>query len=250
MSKIKAIVAYDGSNYAGWQKQINALGIQEIFESALEKIHHEPSEVVASGRTDAKVHAKGQVVHFKGREGISPLQYQKALNGILPLDIRIVRCENADENFHARFSATGKRYRYICSYDSLDPFQFKYKNIVQGRLDVEKIKEAIPYFIGTHDFTSFSSHKIDPRKPRKKTIYQIDFFEDGQDLYFDFIGTGFLRYQVRMMVGALMAVGRHRIEPAAIKNMLEAKDKHACPYNAPPQGLYLMEVYYGEQLSF
>ena len=245
MMLMKAKIAYDGSNYAGWQKQINALGIQEVFEKALEKIHHQPTEVVASGRTDAKVHAMGQVVHFEARSGITCQQYQKALNGILPRDIRVLVCEEAKEGFHARFSATGKRYRYICTTNQNDPFCFPYKSIVYETLDIKPMREASQYLIGSHDFTSFSSHKIDPRKPRVKTIASIEINAHGDDIEFEFIGSGFLRYQVRMMVGALMAVGRHKQEPEALKRMLEAKDKHACPYNAPPQGLYLMEVYYG-----
>lgn len=245
MYVVKAVMAYDGSNYGGWQKQTNATGIQEIVEKALETIHHEKTEVTASGRTDAKVHAYGQVIHFHGRDGIDPQQYQRALNGILPLDIRILSCEKMPDDFHARFSAKGKQYRYVCSYDESDPFIYKYKNVLKGHVDIEAMRTASQYLLGTHDYTSFSSHKIDPRKPRVKTISRITIDEKENDLVFEFTGTGFLRYQIRMMTGALLAVGRGRIAPSAIKEMLEARDKHACPYNAAPQGLYLMEVYYG-----
>lgn len=242
---IKAIIAYDGSNYAGWQKQTNALGIQEVFERALQKIHGEFCEVVASGRTDAKVHARGQVIHFQERPDIHPTQYKRALNGLLPLDIRVQSCVLVDHDFHARFSATRKRYDYICTLNKDDPFSFRYKTVLMQPVDLEKMKKGALLLKGTHDFTSYSSCKIDPRKPRTKTIHSIEIQEKDGDIRFSFVGTGFLRYQVRMMVGTLLALGQSKIEVEDVQKILDRKDKHACRFNAPPQGLYLMEVYYG-----
>lgn len=241
---IKAVVAYDGSNYAGWQKQENALGIQEVMERALYKIHHFPSEVVASGRTDAKVHALGQVIHFYKQENISAEQYRKALNGLLPKDIRILSCTEIADDFHARFSAKSKHYDYICTYKIDDPFAYPYKCFLYKKLDLNQMEKAKQSLLGTHDYTSYSSCKIDSRKPRIKTIHQIDIKENGSDILFSFYGTGFLRYQVRMMVGTLLAVGEGKIPPEKVKEILEAQDKHACRFNAPPQGLYLVEVKY------
>lgn len=242
--KYKAVVAYDGYDYAGWQKQENALGIQTIIEQALQTIHKEPVTITASGRTDAKVHAYGQVFHFEGKDGISCRQYIQACNTLLPEDIRIVRMDACPDSFHARFSAVKKRYDYLCTFDTADPFAYRYKYKLFYPLDVEKMREAAQYLIGTHDFTSYSSSKIEPQKPRVKTIESIELIKEGNDLRMVFIGDGFLRYQVRMMVATLIEVGKGKISPEQVKTILEAKDKEACRFNAPAHGLYLMEVFY------
>lgn len=240
----KCTVAYDGSNYAGWQKQENALGIQSVIEKCLSKIYKSEIEIVASGRTDAKVHALGQVFHFEADSRMGADRIQTALNTLLPKDIRILDVVEEQENFHARFSAISKRYDYICSYEVNNPFVYKYKTILRKRADITRMKEASQYLLGTHDFTSFSSSKIDPRKPRTKTITRIDILEEQEDIRFVFEGSGFLRYQVRMMVASLLVVGQGKIEPIEIKNILEAKNKEACRYNVDGAGLYLMEVRY------
>ena len=241
---IKCTVAYDGWAYAGWQKQENALGIQEIIESALEKIHKKPTSIVASGRTDAKVHALGQVFHFESDGKIEPASYVRALNSLLPLDIRIQSAEKAEDDFHARFSCRSKRYLYIATKNQRDPFACRTKGILYQDLNIEKMIEACHILIGTHDFTTFSSSRIDPRKSRVKTIKMISIEKQDQDYHFLFEGNGFLRYQVRMMTGALIEVGKEAITPQDVQKMLDLKDKEACRYNASPQGLYLMEVCY------
>lgn len=242
--KIKAIVSYDGYGYAGWQKQENALGIQSVIEEVLEKITQQSVDVVASGRTDAGVHALGQVFHFETYKQMSAEQFMYAMNALLPLDIRIVDACVVKDSFHARFDVVSKRYDYFCSYDNKNPFNYRYRNILQKKLDIEKMHVAIPYLLGTHDFTSFSSSRIDPRKPRVKTITRIDIFEENNEIHFVFEGTGFLRYQVRMMVGTLIAVGQKKIEPEKVEWILEQRDKEACRYNAKACGLYLVEVKY------
>lgn len=241
---VKCTVAYDGWAYAGWQKQENALGIQEIIESALEKIHKKPTSIVASGRTDAKVHALGQVFHFESDGKIQPISYVRALNSLLPLDIRIQKAEKAEEDFHARFSCRSKRYLYIATRNQKDPFACRTKGILYQDLNVEQMLDACQFLIGTHDFTTFSSSRIDPRKSRIKTIKMISIEKRGQDYYFSFEGNGFLRYQVRMMTGTLIEVGKQTITPLDVQKMLGLKDKEACRFNASPQGLYLMEVCY------
>lgn len=243
---VKALVSYDGFNYAGWQKQENALGIQQVIEEALYKITKEHVDVVASGRTDAGVHAFGQVFHFETNKNIPAIQYERALNALLPKDIRILKAEEMPDDFHARFSAVGKRYDYYCSYDIKNPFNYKYRNLLTKKLDIEAMKNASKVFLGSHDFTSFASSKIDPRKPRVKTISNIEIIEEGMDVHFIFEGTGFLRYQVRMMTGTLIAVGQHKIGVDDVQRMLDAKDKSACRYNASSCGLYLVEVKYNE----
>ncbi|MDO4467767.1 MAG: tRNA pseudouridine(38-40) synthase TruA [Bacillota bacterium] len=240
----KCIVAYDGSNYAGWQKQENALGIQSVIEKALSRIYKSEIEIVASGRTDAKVHALGQVFHFEADSRMGPERIQTALNTLLPKDIRILSVVEEQEDFHARFSAKSKRYDYVCTYEVNNPFVHKYKTILRTKVNVERMREASTYLLGTHDYTSYSSSKIDPRKPRTKTITRIEIVEEENDIRFIFEGSGFLRYQVRMMVASLLVVGQEKIEAIEIKNMLEAKNKDACRYNVDGAGLYLVEVRY------
>ena len=240
----KVILAYDGSNYAGWQKQENALGIQEVIEKALTTIHKKETFITASGRTDAKVHALGQVFHFEADKKIGPDRYKMALNALLPEDIRILKVSMEADDFHARFSAKSKRYDYICTYEKENPFVYKYKEILNHTLNIEAMRKASEYLVGTHDFTSFSSSKIDPRKPRIKTITRIDIFEENQDIRFIYEGTGFLRYQVRMMTETLIMVGSNKIEIEEVKRILDKTDKSACRYNASPNGLYLVHVNY------
>lgn len=238
---IKAVVSYDGTAYQGWQKQENALGIQTVIENALEKIHGGRTPIVASGRTDAGVHARGQVFHFQGRKDIN---YVLALNAILPDDIRILETRAADDDFHARFSAVSKRYDYWMSVAPPDPFTYKYKWYRWKRPDIEAMRQGAEYLLGTHDFTSFSNCHIEPEKSRIKTITRIDILEHGDDIQLIFEGSSFLRYQVRMMTGVLDAVGQGKVRPEEVKKMLEACGPHAVKYNAPARGLFLMEVCY------
>ena len=242
--RMKATVAYDGYEYAGWQKQDNALGIQSVIEKALSTIHKEPVSITASGRTDAKVHAYGQVFHFEGIENMNGHQYVQALNTLLDPSIRIVDVVAVSDQFHARFSAIYKRYDYICTFDQDDPFAYRRKHRLFKPLNVENMKEGAQYLLGTHDFTSFCSSKIEPEKPKTKTITNISLIEEGKDLRMVFEGNGFLRYQVRMMAATLIEVGRGKIPPEKVKEILELKHKEACRYNAPAHALYLVEVGY------
>lgn len=237
-------VAYDGWNYAGWQKQNNALGIQSVIENALEKIQKRPTSIVASGRTDAGVHALGQVFHFESDGKINPNAYVRALNSLLPLDIRVQNAHVESNDFHARFSCVSKEYLYIATKDILDPFAPRYKGLIYQDLDIDQMLEASSYLIGKHDFTSFSSSRIDSRKSRIKTIRKICIEKKGEDVRFTFVGNGFLRYQVRMMVGTLIEVGKKTIQPIRVKEMLNARDKEICRYNASAHGLYLVQVRY------
>jgi tRNA pseudouridine38-40 synthase len=242
--RFKAVCAYDGSGFAGFQKQKNGLGIQSVLENALEKIVKKPVPVTASGRTDAGVHALGQVFHFDGPESISEFGYYQALNTLLPKTVRIKSVERVPDDFHARFSAKKKIYEYVISYDTQNPFIYPYMTVLRRKLDVQAMKEVSKVFLGEHDFTSFTHAKIEPGKNRVKNIESIEFFEEGKQLTIRFCANGFLRYQVRMMSAALMEAGKHKTDAKTVKKMLEAKDKEACRWNAPAQGLYLKEVVY------
>lgn len=245
--RLKATVSYDGSGYAGWQRQDNALGIESIIMDVMERIHHHPVEITGSGRTDAGVHAIAQVFHFDSELKMSKEQWLRAMNALLPADIRMQDVEKVREDFHARFDAISKRYDYYLSYDVDNPFLQRYRAFYRGRLNIERMKECAALFVGTHDFTSFTSSRIDPRKSRVRTITMCTIEETADGLHFRLEGNSFLRYMVRMIVGTLIEAGRDRLSVQEVKAMLEAKDKEACRYKAPSSGLYLVEVRYLEE---
>lgn len=245
MIRKKVILRYDGSGYNGWQKQTNGIGIQEIIEKVLETICSCKVEIHASGRTDAKVHALGQVFHFDTSMQLTNEQWKCALNRLLPPAIRIVKVEDVDHAFHARFDAIKKQYDYYISLEKDNPFVIPYMEIVPYDLDINYMRECAKIFLGTHDFTSFTSAKINPLKSRVKTIYKIDIVQKGNTIIISIIGDGFLRYMVRMIVQTLMEAGRKKISDSQIQQMLEKKDKNACRYKAVANGLYLVKVWYG-----
>ena len=244
--RYKITIAYDGTNFAGFQSQPHQRTVQSVLERAVNKMSKKDEfiPIFGSGRTDSGVHALGQVVHFDFPHEMSADSMLKALNSMLPLDCVVVDCEIVPDDFHARFSCRSKRYLYIATRNQKDPFACRTKGILYQDLNVEQMLDACQFLIGTHDFTTFSSSRIDPRKSRIKTIKMISIEKRGQDYYFSFEGNGFLRYQVRMMTGTLIEVGKQTIAPLDVQKMLDLKDKEACRYNASPQGLYLMEVCY------
>lgn len=244
MSRFKVTLSYNGSKYHGWQTQLKGNSIQEQVENVLASIQCEPCEVVASGRTDAKVHAIGQVFHFDSKLSMDAQSYQRAMNALLPKDIRIKKVELVNDEFHARFDAISKRYDYYLSSDMNNPFNHEFVGKESKQLDLDLMQQCAQLFVGTHDFTTFTSNRIHPQKSRVKTIItlNVDRYEDG--VHFIFEGSGFLRYMVRMLVQTIIEVGKHTLTVEEVKMMLEAKSKHLCRFKAQPEGLYLVEVKY------
>lgn len=242
MRRIKLTVAYDGTNYAGYQVQPNGNTIQAELEAILSKMHGHLVKVVASGRTDARVHAKGQVIHFDTTLAMPAERFVKALNAMLPADIRVRDASDVDDSFHARYGAKRKEYRYVVRQDD-DPFRRHYAVTVTYPLDVERMREAITHLVGTHDFTSFSVTKA-AVQDRVRTIYEAEVTLQDDELVFRFVGSGFLYNQVRIMVGTLLEVGRGKFEPSMIQTMLAGKDRRIAGITAPPHGLYLWNVNY------
>ncbi len=244
MHRYQVIVSYDGSHYAGWQKQPNANSVQAEIEKALGYIEQKEVEIVASGRTDAKVHALAQVFHFDSKRNLPETKWKLAMNSLLPSDIRIQDVKVVHDEFHARFDAISKRYDYYVTNDIHNPFLENYMAKESKTLDVELMKQGAQIFLGTHDFTSFTSNKIDPRKPRVKTITKLEVIQESNCIHMIFEGTGFLRYMVRMIAQTLIELGKHKLTVKDVKEMLGAKNKYACRYKGEPQGLYLVAVYY------
>ncbi|MBQ1506724.1 MAG: tRNA pseudouridine(38-40) synthase TruA [Erysipelotrichales bacterium] len=247
--RYKATVCYDGTNYCGWQVQKNGTSIQTVIEHALEVITKTPSSIASSGRTDAKVHARGQVFHFDSDANLKEDQWVKALNANLPEDIVIRSVEKADDLFHSRFDAVWKRYSYTVNMGEYDPFKRHYEYEYNRRLDVRSMREASKYLIGTHDFSAFNANSPEERPNQVRTIYEITVRESKGRVILEYVGNGFLRYMVRMMTQTLIEVGKKKIKPEKVKELLDAAKKNSVPFNAPPEGLCLEEVGYTEYES-
>lgn len=245
MKRIKCELMYDGSRFSGYQSQPKDRTVQQELEKALWKIHKKAAvKTQASGRTDAGVHAVGQVIHFDTPISMPASRWAHALNGELPPDISVKRTEEVPDTFHARYSVTGKEYRYrIYRTPYRDPFRTVYAHHYPYPLHVGRMKEAAAYLIGEHDFTSFCSVKTD-KENKVRTVTNISFIEQGDDLEIRFSGTGFLYNMVRIMVGTLIKVGNGRLEPEEVAKILAERDRKHAGQTAPASGLYLWQVFY------
>jgi tRNA pseudouridine38-40 synthase len=242
--KFKCTVAYDGTAYSGFQTQINAISVQDCIEKSLEKIHKRPVKIYGSGRTDAGVHAKGQVFHFESELAISPARWTKALNVHLKRDIRILDTEEVDSHFHARYDVVKKEYRYYVYFNKIeDPFRRLYSYHVPQPINMDMMERAACLFIGEHDFTAFSSLKTTVHD-KVRTIYHLDLVLKGNELTVICEGNGFLYNMVRMIVGTLVAVGRGRFSLSEIKEALTSQNRRFVGPTAPPHGLFLWKVTY------
>ena len=240
--RYKLTLSYDGAYFHGFQRQKNYSSVQETLELALTDIFKMPIVVKGSGRTDAGVHAKGQVVHFDSEQVIPCLNLKKILNKKVYPHIYVLEIENVDLGFHARGSAVKKEYRYYVSIGTFDPLKANYQHHFHDRIDISKIREAMKYIVGTHDFKSFSKNK-----ELKTSVRTIELFElnivDGL-LEFRIIGNGFMYNMVRIIVALMLKVGEGRLAPSDILRILEGKERRLAPYVAPTCGLYLWKVYY------
>ncbi len=232
-------------NLIGWQKQPNKLNIQGTIEQAIKAITGEEAELMASGRTDAGVHALGQVANFKTNSNIPIDKVAIALNSNLKKSIRIVSAEDVDEKFHSRLTCKKKTYRYIINNSELS--SAIYRNLethIPQKLNIEKMKQAVRYFEGEHDFKAFKSSGTSS-KSSVRTIYKARVIEmPNNKIYIELTGNGFLYNMVRIISGTLVEVGLGKIEPEEIKKILELKDRNLAGKTLPPNGLYLVNVEY------
>lgn len=245
MQRLKCIISYDGSAFSGYQVQPNHRTVQAVIEDALQKMHKGNSiRIYASGRTDAGVHAIGQVIHFDSPLMIPANRWKVALNSLLPEEIVIHHVHKASSNFHARYDVKTKEYRYkIYLRRDRDAFLRNYAYHLPYSLNYLAMKEAIKYFVGTHDFTSFCSAKTEIID-KIRTISEIEFFEEDDMLVFRFVGSGFLYNMVRIIVGTLLEVGQGTRQPQEIVSILKAKNRISAGKTAPSHGLYLWKVDY------
>lgn len=247
MKRLKAIIMYDGYGFAGYQVQPNARTVQFELERVLTKMHKGTIvRVVASGRTDAGVHATGQVIHFDTDLQFPIERWQRALNVQLPGDIRVVSVEEVSSDFHARYGTSGKVYRYKWGLGDVEsPFKRHYVVYMPGtNPDIERMREAAQAFLGTHDFTSFCSARTEVID-RVRTINRLELIESERgELHMVIEGDGFLYNMVRIIAGNLWEVGIGRREPGDMVLMLAAMDRKKAGKTAPAHGLYLESVFY------
>lgn len=243
--RYKCTVSYDGTNFHGFQVQDNLRTVQKEIEDVLYIIHKKPVTIYASGRTDALVHARGQVFHFDSDIVMKEWNMKNALNTRLPKDIYIKDVEIVSEEFHSRFSAVKKEYHYLISLGEFDPLNRNYvyhPSYPRSKIDYLKMEEASKVFIGEHDFKSFTKNHDMSNTVRE--IYSLDFIYEGDLLTIKIVGNGFLHNMVRIIVGMLYEVGKGNITKEDLIKIMEAKDRTKAPKIAPSNGLYLYKVYY------
>lgn len=246
MRKVKCTISYDGTNFSGYQIQPNQRTIQGELEKAIATVHKgKHVRVYSSGRTDTGVHAKAQTIHFTPEGYLINVDWKRALNSLLPDDIYVHEVEFVPEDFHVRFDAIAKEYRYfVVITDEHDVFKANYTHQINDNLDLDAILAGCQYFKGTHDFTTFSSAKATVKGSKVRTLYYVDCKQDGNQFEFIFRGDGFLYNMVRILVGALIDIGRGKIKPEEIPQLIEKKDRTIVGDTAPAQGLYLWKVFY------
>ena len=243
MANYKLVLSYDGSRYKGWQKLGRSeLTIQGIVEETIEKVLNCKVEIHGSGRTDAGVHARGQVANMKSPFLLKET-FRDELNAKLPEDIRLVEVVRVPGEFHARYSATSKEYRYcVDTNEKQSVFTRKYTCHYPENLDVALMKMAVGYLKGTHDFTSFTDDKTE--KDKIRTIYNIQIIEKNGILEFVYYGDGFLQHMVRILSGTLLEIGSGKMKPEELKYVLESKERAKAGFMAPAKGLFLEKVDY------
>ncbi|MBQ2381098.1 MAG: tRNA pseudouridine(38-40) synthase TruA [Succinivibrio sp.] len=237
-------IEYEGSNYAGFQRQTTLKTVQGELERALSIVANEKIELQCAGRTDAGVNATGQVVHFDTNAVRSERSWIMGTNVNLPDDIAVTFAKIVDDSFHARFSAKARRYRYIISNTVYRPgILNKGVSVYQGNFDIEKMQEAADYIIGEHDFSSFRAAD-DESRTSMRCVHFVKISRFGQYIVFDIAANAFLMHMVRNIVGSLLTVGNGQNTVQWFKDMFDAKDRNQAGPTAKPYGLYLVDVTY------
>lgn len=237
--------SYDGSNYCGYQTQPKNNTIQEELEKALTKINNgQKTIIVATGRTDKGVHALCQYGHVDLKIEITEQKLKRAVNSNLPSDIHVIETKRVDDNFHARYQVKSKKYEYYINLGEYNPIERNYVFQYNHELNIEAMKEAIKVFLGTHDFRAFVTENKD-KENCIRTIFKAEIKKVPEKKWkIIFEGDGFLRYQVRNMVGILIKVGENKISTKDVEKILESKDRTTSGKTAPSEGLYLAAINY------
>lgn len=244
MTRYRITLSYDGSDYAGWQIQPNGRTVQETLEQAVRTLTGETVKIHGSGRTDQGVHARMQVAHLD-LEMDRKINMAKALNSVLPADIRILKVEKAAADFHARRSAAGKEYRYfIWNAELLPPFLRRYRTHVRRRLDVEAMRRAAALLTGRHDFAAFTANPNREVDGTVRHLTALRVLKRGSEIVIVARGEGFLYKMVRSLAGFLIRVGEGGVRPEEAAAILHSRQRTARVPTAPPEGLFLWRVFY------
>jgi tRNA pseudouridine38-40 synthase len=241
-------IRYDGTDFHGWQRQTDLRSVQGELESALKKVVGDEYRMASSSRTDSGVHALRHPVGVKTPVKLPPVALFRGMNSVLPMDMAVVDVQTVPLGFNARKSAVAKTYRYrVLNQTNRDPFIGRYAWHVPYRLDVESMREAAQYLVGEHDFSAFRAADCDARSPRRR-VHAIVVERNGSEIIFTLHGNAFLRNMVRIIVGNLVTVGRGRLTPAMVKEILDSLDRTKGAQTAPARGLTLMDVDYPMEL--
>lgn len=244
MKNIKLTIEYDGTNYSGWQKQPHKKTVQLAIEEAVKKITGETIALLGSGRTDSGVHALGQVANFKTNTNLDTGKLHKALNSILPDDIAVIEVEEASENFHSQYDSKSKIYQYRILNRSYPSAHLRKKVwLINQKLDIEQMRKASDFLLGTHDFKVFSHQNLTV-KTTVRNVLNSHLSKNGDLIEFEIEADGFLKRMVRMIVGTIVNVGKGKLGPEEFAYILESQKKNKFVGSAPPYGLFLKEVKY------
>ena len=242
--RILGVCSYRGTNYYGWQKQVGFVSVQSTIEEALSKVYDAPINITGSGRTDAGVHAIRQYFHFDIEKEKDLKQLAYSLNKMLPEDIKIVSFEEVANDFHARYNAKRKIYEYRIVLKNKDPFLDQLAYVYPMEFDYELFKIALDKFVGQHNYQDFTSKEEDEGNFIRE-IYAIKVYKNGNDVFVTFEGNGFMRYQIRNMIGAALSVANKKESLDFIDyHLKEDKKRKIISYKAPANGLYLVDVLY------
>lgn len=246
MAAYKILIAYDGTHYHGWQIQPNGISIQQLIEEKLKIVLRQEIKITGSGRTDAGVHAVGQVAHFHS-DSLHAHKVLGSLNGLLPHDIRILSLEEAPSDFHAQYSALGKIYRYHLFLNQvMNPFKRLYTWHIRTPICHKNLQKGAEHFLGEHDFTTFANeaHSGVAAHDPVRVMKRVDIIQEEGGIFLEFEADGFLYKMVRNIVGTLVDVAIGKRDPSTIPLLFEKKDRREAGTAAPPQGLFLFKVLY------
>ncbi|MAE40479.1 MAG: tRNA pseudouridine(38-40) synthase TruA [Psychrobacter sp.] len=240
-------IEFLGTHYYGWQRQKEVLGVQQVLEAAISKVANETVEVVAAGRTDSGVHASNMVAHFVTRAYRPTRNWLRGINSLLPDDIALRWIQPMPSDFHARFKAIARRYRYVTLNQDTRPAILNHQvTHIHQPLDLAAMQKAAADIVGTHDFTSFRAAACQSNQP-VRTISHAKLFAHGAFIVFDIQADGFLHHMVRNLMGTLYAIGRHELQPDDLLAILAQKDRTIAPPTAAGDGLYFIKAYYPEE---
>lgn len=245
MQNLRLLIEYDGTNYHGWQFQPNLPTIQGTIQDAIKRITGVYLPLIGAGRTDAGVHAFGQVASFKNRSRLDPEIWRRALNSLIPVDIVVLDTGVVSDDFHARHSAKGKVYEYhIIDGGHVSALKRDYTFQLHDRLNLGIMRDASSYLLGRHDFSAFSSSRYEDERKNLCNLIHIDIKKSHGEIIITLEADRFLHHMVRRITGALVEVGRGKIKPSVVAEILDSKDPKNAMINLPPQGLFLKKVLY------